>query len=60
MREHMQYWFGHPINEDYVGTDGSYMVCHCGGILVPMSWKDGDIEVGAVWHEKNWEDRDDN
>ena len=53
MRAHMKHWFGRPYNEDYVGEDGSYMVCHCGGILVPVEKDDGDVSVGAVWHQRD-------
>lgn len=59
MNQHMKYWFGRPINDEYVGSDGSYMICYCGGILTPLCRDKDGITVGAVWHEREFNDRED-
>lgn len=50
-KEHVKRYFGlAPGGDEQEGDDGSYVICYCGGRIVPMGKDSEGIEVGAVWH----------
>lgn len=59
-RDHIKYWLGYPLEDDEVenSRDG-YVVCHCGGKLVPLERNDiGETSIGAIWHLKAYKEYD--
>jgi hypothetical protein len=61
-RAHIMTFFGHIPGDDeqYDPDIGSYVICYCGGRLTPITHnKDGDIMLGAVWHNKPRRENDD-
>jgi hypothetical protein len=52
-KAHVRAYFGIiPDGDDqYDEESGSYIVCYCGGRLVPLAYDaHGDIMAAAVWH----------
>jgi hypothetical protein len=55
-KEHVKYWFGSSYKDydDYRVEDDSYIVCYCGGRLIPLEYDGEDIKTAAVWHAKEF------
>jgi hypothetical protein len=62
--EHIKRYFGlAPGGLEDEWEDGSYIICYCGGRLVPMGKDKENKEVAAVWHKLvmgNTQIKDDN
>ena len=48
MRDHMKYWFGRNVAEDFD------IVCHCGAKLVTVGFDEDSNEISACWHFKEY------
>lgn len=50
-KEHISRYFGYVKTEDEdEKDDGSYVICNCGGRLIPMGKDSNNVDIGAVWH----------
>lgn len=57
---HLRNWLGYPVDDNRdVHEDGSYIACHCGGRIVPLSKLDtGEFDVAAIWHKRSFRELD--
>lgn len=55
-KEHVKYWFGACYKDDdqYNEEDDSYIVCYCGGRLLPLEYEGDDVKTAIVWHMKEF------
>lgn len=59
MKDHLDNWFGIVPMELENTETGSYLACYCGAWLEPFEFdKDGEISVGAIWHQRRYKSRD--
>ena len=50
-KEHLNRYFGIAKDGfDDPHDDGSFVVCYCGGRLVPIGKNNEDQQLSAVWH----------
>jgi hypothetical protein len=56
--EHIKRYFGHtPPSGEEEREDGSFVICYCGGRIVPLGVDKNNEKIGAIWHRLVMGDR---